>query len=348
MYSKASFPTAPRLTRSQKIMENNTQPKGLNVSYTTVIVEDNINEKKVDYNTQLIDLRNKLAISESIINDHEKTIHELKQSVRDRDLQIMILDDKVNKYINKSAVVLCNGETQTEDVEFETVKSDVSLQTDLIPCSDSCSQTESKILVNNCVQTNTELINEVFTQSQLPELNVVTEKIDNTSSKIEIEAVDTVIDGSSSASSNVKYGTRNRLLEDKWSPRVDPKIVIIGDRIASDLSSILKRSLPKRFQVSSTVKPGGSFEYVMEGLQHQASTLTKSDFIILLFSSSIITEINEDERLKQKFSMMIRKVSNTNVLCSTIAFDHGGRTNNHFIHSINEFIELELFKYKHK
>lgn len=368
MYSKASFPLPPRKTRSNAIAS---QSK-LNLSYTTVVAEENNDNKKVDYSDQLSDLRNKLAAAENIISEQVKKIDELKKNINDKDIKITVLSSNLSSYLNKSAVVLCHNEVQTDDVEFEIVKlmKDVSIQTDSKNFINNCAQTDTKFLHDFCIQVQLPDANDsvaqiykdvsVQTKSKMS-VNTFTQTITDVDISTQVESAEDVIENSKKSASlttnskNVSCSTssvnancsRDLPLKSTWSPTVNPKILIIGDLIARDLSSFLQKSLPKRFQVISDVKPGGSFEYVTKDLKKQADQLTKSDFIILLFSSSIINEINYDERIKNKFSNMIHKLSNTNVLCSTIAFDYSGKIDNNYIFSVNEFIEKEIFKHEH-
>lgn len=123
-------------------------------------------------------------------------------------------------------------------------------------------------------------------------------------------------------------------------------ILLLTDEIGRGIATSLKEKLPESYSVSSVVRSQSSLAYLLGDIEAFANNFTARDFIFILFSSRHIVE-NSPHYIKRKLRDLTRKFNRTNLLVSTIPYNHNDCDFNELIYQINDDLEKNLFTHKH-
>lgn len=351
------------ITRSKS---GEVQKDALNISYECVTRhEEGVSNDTNKFSTDelVLDLKNKLAASHSLNNELNEEIINLKDQIKSQRTELFILNGQVKLLINARPVTVIqkDSSTQTTGVTPELVQGDAmhtGTQTSddhgQLVCSElradlelSCEDSERQVcLANESVSdivTHNQVVNDLIpvikeTEGDdisgncsvvVGELNICNEEIIDLQSCVRsdrIEVRKNTVFSQSSASS---------------------RVLLVSDETGCGMSECLRQSLPSHYSVSSLVKSGGNFAYIMKDINHLARNLTMSDHVVLMMGSRHATE-NTYRYLKGGIRKLMSNCSNTNVLVTTIPYGYSDYGQNDMIYRINQYIEENLFRCKNK
>lgn len=334
-YTKVDFPV--RQTRSGNKCYSQQQSK-LNISYTTLVCDDNVNDSQVNTTDITTDLRNKLVEAENYGRECDLKILQLQNIIKEKDIKLTILDDKLNYYLSNKNT-LCNAQIQTETIRMVDVSTESNIDSvhpKMMEVAECFTQTDNAIQV--LLQDNTTNTN----LTSKTKKNLLKSKL-NVKSKPMFKKVDKL---SSHSASNIPVSSSS--VKPKFTPRITPRILIVSDQLGREVCGYLKGVLSHNFSICSTIKSNDLHENIIDFTKSHINDFTKSDFTIVLLSSYHVHSADENDisvrNLKTKLLDLMQACSNTNLILSTIPYRKDTHAFNNVIYSINNFIETELFK----
>lgn len=330
-----SYKNVSRITRlSQKTKGTtkstiNASVNSVNTSYETIIHDEtrNSSPEKLSIDQILADLRNKLASSHSLNAELQAEILSLKNDVKAKNNQIMILDGKLN-FVLLSKRTATDSSTQTI-LELSEAGTQVEHNSSLaLETNDKNCQTDFGSMAVNDFHCANSREHRIVSADTLP---VISEECLTLIPEVEVD-------------SSIKKVTSNEKLDVLL---IKPKIHLITDEVGRDLSSLIKNKFPSHYSITATVKSGDTFENITRYVEDSSKAYTKSDRVIVLVNSRHACD-NTVRFMKRQVSKLISGLNHTNLLMATIPYRYDDFSHNEFIHQINQHIEDTLFKYNDK
>lgn len=326
-------------TRSQK--RANSLKENLNVSYD-IVVHDDIpsgnekNDDKMTIEELLTDLRSKLATCQFLNDKMNEENQKLKTTIKTQEDKLQSLEEKLHNFLNKEQMVRIG--IQTMDFETSTTEAVQNRE-----CT-----TKMQLNQDTAVEPHTVVNHSSLRLPDCPENMALIDKPD----------VETGLDN---LQRNQEIaGTLNQQIlslprrstegKSSYHEQVGSRVLIIADEIGRKMAKILGEKLPSLFEVSSMIKPSGSFAYLTQNIERLTKNLTKRDHVVVLISSRHAEE-NNLQYLERKIHDLISRLNNTKLLMATIPYKFNESYDfylNDVIKQINMKIEKQLFNYPHK